>query len=186
MKPWFLSYLAFSLVPITLCLFIPRSTQETRYSTALKSLQYGGIQHAGILVKNVEESKKFLMELFDFTDDSYLRPTTLPFRGAFLKIGTLLVFSTVRLSYSHTHLLGTNQIHLMELTNPDPTTGRPEHGGRDRHLAITVNNIDIIKERLERIKHHYTMSNSGRRALFCRDLDGNAYEFMEDVALNKN
>jgi glyoxylase I family protein len=74
----------------------------------------------------------------------------------------------------------------MELANPDPTTGRPEHGGRDRHLAVSVSSIDIIKERLERIKHHYTMSNSGRRALFCRDLDGNAFEFMEDVALNKN
>ncbi len=95
MKPWVLSFLAFSLVPITLCL-VPKLTQETRRSTSLKSLQYGGIQHAGILVKNVEESKKFLMEVFDFTDDSHLRPTTLPFRGAFLKIGIFLLFSLAR------------------------------------------------------------------------------------------
>ena len=31
----------------------------------------------------------------------------------------------------------TDQIHLMQLPNPDPTTGRPAHGGRDRHTGVT-------------------------------------------------
>lgn len=104
------------------------------------------------------------MEVFGFTDDTHLRPSTLPFAGAFVRCG-----------YS--------QIHLMELPNPDPTTGRPEHGGRDRHVALTVDNIDSIRERLESRGMAYTMSKSGRRALFCRDLDGNAFEFIEDAAL---
>lgn len=187
MKHWVVSCIAFSLVPFALCFVIPKLSKESRRLMSLKSLNYGGIQHAGLLVKNVEESKKFFMEVFDFTDDTHLRPTTLPFRGAFLKIGThSLLTSSHTTQHSLTHSLGADQIHLMELANPDPTTGRPEHGGRDRHLAVSVSSIDIIKERLERIKHHYTMSNSGRRALFCRDLDGNAFEFMEDVALNKN
>ena len=94
-----------------------------------------------------------------------MRPKTLPYPGAFMKIGP-------------------DQIHLMQLPNPDPTTGRPEHGGRDRHTALTVNNIDIIKERLESRGMAFTMSMSGRRALFTRDIDGNAFEFMEDVSLN--
>ena len=34
--------------------------------------------------------------------------------------------------------LGEQQLHLLELQNPDPTTGRPQHGGRDRHVALNV------------------------------------------------
>ena len=61
--------------------------------------------------------------------------------------------------------------------------GRPDHGGRDRHIALTVNDLEGIKNRLEAKGHAYTMSKSGRRALFTRDLDMNAFEFIEDTAL---
>lgn len=37
-------------------------------------------------------------------------------------------------------------IHLMELPNPDPLTGRPEHGGRDRHACIAIKNVAKLKE----------------------------------------
>lgn len=104
------------------------------------------------------------MEVFGFEDESFLRPTTLPYPGAFLKCGS-------------------TQIHLMELPTTDLKEGRPEHGGRDRHVAITINSIDILKERLETRGLKYTFSQSGRRALFCRDPDGNAFEFMEDTSL---
>jgi glyoxylase I family protein len=67
----------------------------------------------------------------------------------------------------------------MELPNPDPLDGRPEHGGRDRHLAFTVRSIEPLKERLDAAGVGYTMSKSGRAALFCRDLDSNALEFLE-------
>ena len=112
----------------------------------------------------VDESKKFYTTIFEFEDESFMRPN-LPYPGAFLRIGT------------------NHQIHLMELPNPDPTTDRPVHGGRDRHIALTINNIDHIKERLEKNGLPYTLSQSGRRALFCRDLDGNAFEFMEDLSI---
>jgi glyoxylase I family protein len=72
----------------------------------------------------------------------------------------------------------------MQLPNPDPTTNRPEYAGRDRHIALSVNNIDILKNRLESKGISYTFSSSGRRALFCRDIDGNGYEFMEDSLLD--
>jgi glyoxylase I family protein len=104
------------------------------------------------------------MEIFGFQDESFMRPKTLPYPGAFLRCGS-------------------TQIHLMQLPSMDPKTGRPEHGGRDRHVALTVDNIDILRDRLVERGMAYTYSQSGRRALFCRDLDGNAYEFMEDTSL---
>jgi len=70
------------------------------------------------------------------------------------------------------------QIHLLELPNPDPQTGRPEHGGRDRHLAFSVDDFDQLQSKLEQANIDYSLSRSGRKALFCRDPDGNALEFI--------
>lgn len=75
--------------------------------------------------------------------------------------------------------LGDQQIHLLELPNPDPLQGRPAHGGRDRHLAVTTPSLDGVIERLAGAGVVYTLSRSGRRALFCRDPDQNALEIIE-------
>ena len=75
--------------------------------------------------------------------------------------------------------VGRQQIHLMELVNPDPVSGRPAHGGRDRHLALTVSDVDALRHLLDVAGVTYTRSKSGRKALFCRDPDGNALEFVE-------
>lgn len=75
--------------------------------------------------------------------------------------------------------LGDFQIHLLELPNPDPVVGRPAHGGRDRHLAFTIPDLDTLAGALDAHDVAYTRSASGRRALFCRDPDGNALEFIE-------
>lgn len=45
--------------------------------------------------------------------------------------------------------VGKEMIHLMELPNPDPTSGRPEHGGRDRHACFTVGNVIALGKRLD-------------------------------------
>jgi glyoxylase I family protein len=74
--------------------------------------------------------------------------------------------------------IGGGQIHLLELNNPDPVTGRPEHGGRDRHTALEVDDFDGIQQRLGQAGIDYTLSRSGRKALFCRDPDGNAIELI--------
>ena len=78
--------------------------------------------------------------------------------------------------------LGAAQIHLLEL--PDPLTGLalPDHGGRDRHVALSVSNLDTLQRSLENAAVPYTLSRSGRRALFCRDPDGNAIELVEVLA----
>ena len=74
--------------------------------------------------------------------------------------------------------LGRGQIHLINLPNPDPVTGRPDHGGRDRHLALHVQDLDGLAGRLEQAGIPYSRSRSGRAALFCRDPDANALEFI--------
>jgi glyoxylase I family protein len=77
--------------------------------------------------------------------------------------------------------VGSRQLHLLELPSPDPSEGRPAHGGRDRHTALTVADVGALAERLSRHGVAYTQSRSGRAALFCRDPDGNALEFIEVV-----
>jgi len=74
--------------------------------------------------------------------------------------------------------LGQAQIHLLELPNPDPLENRPAHGGRDRHVALEVDDFESLKQRLEAHRVAYTLSRSGRRALFCRDPDRNAVEII--------
>lgn len=74
--------------------------------------------------------------------------------------------------------LGDQELHLLELPNPDPVSSRPVHGGRDRHMAIAVNNFQSLQERLDAAGISYTLSKSGRKALFVRDPDGNTLELI--------
>jgi catechol 2,3-dioxygenase-like lactoylglutathione lyase family enzyme len=70
------------------------------------------------------------------------------------------------------------QIHLMVLSNPEAGLVRPAHGGRDRHVALGVDDLEALRAKLDQADIAYTMSKSGRAALFCRDPDGNALEFV--------
>ncbi|MGD8566653.1 MAG: VOC family protein [Gammaproteobacteria bacterium] len=122
------------------------------------TLQINGILHGSIIVSDTGKALAFYCDVLGLSvDDS--RPD-LGFPGAWLKVGA-------------------QQIHLLELPNPDPVTDRPEHGGRDRHLALATNDIDALQQRLEHAGLGYTRSKSGRKALFTRDPDGNALEFIE-------
>lgn len=71
------------------------------------------------------------------------------------------------------------QIHLMLLPDPEAGLQRPAHGGRDRHVALAVADFAKLIARLNRAGVAYTLSQSGRPALFCRDPDRNALEFIE-------
>lgn len=71
---------------------------------------------------------------------------------------------------------GDTQIHLMRLDNPYRDCALPAHGGRDRHLALGVSDLTVIRQRLDEAGIACTMSKSGRNALFCRDPDGHAIE----------
>ncbi|MEQ1916536.1 MAG: VOC family protein [Gallionella sp.] len=70
------------------------------------------------------------------------------------------------------------QIHLMQLPNPEVGLTRPAHGGRDRHAAFAVSDLEELIKRLDAARVSYTLSQSGRKALFCRDPDDNALEFI--------
>ncbi len=121
-------------------------------------IQITDIHHASLLVSDTRRALDFYTGLLGL--EQAPRPE-LPFPGAWLQVGS-------------------RQIHLLELPNPDPVSGRPEHGGRDRHLAMLVRDLDPLVTALEEAELPYTLSRSGRRALFCRDPDGNALEFIED------
>ena len=160
-----------------------------RATLCCSAVTYGGVAHAGVLVSSTEAALRFYTQVLGMEDETYLRPN-LPFPGAFVRAGT-------------------QQIHIMELPNPDPVDGRPEHGGarltaqstcmrgrparacpppaaragRDRHVALTIKDLAPLKDRLDAADVTYTMRKSGRAAHFCRDPDGNAMEFMETPAL---
>ena len=71
------------------------------------------------------------------------------------------------------------QIHLLRLPNPEAGIDRPEHGGRDRHVALLTDDLEVVVAKLEQHGVTYSRSKSGRVALFCRDPDGNAIEIIQ-------
>ena len=68
------------------------------------------------------------------------------------------------------------EVHLMLLDNPYVACSKPEHGGRDNHIALQSEKFELIRSRLETAGITYTLSKSGRNALFCHDPDGNTIE----------
>ena len=121
-------------------------------------VDYRGIAHSGVIVTRLEPALAFYVDMLGLETDPG-RPD-LGYPGVWLNVGD-------------------QQIHLMALPNPDPTSDRSAHAGRDRHIALSIRGLDELKRRLERHGIAYTMSRSGRRALFCRDPDGNGLEFIE-------
>jgi len=116
-----------------------------------------GIHHYSVIVNNTDQSLKFYCDVLGMQQ----KPRAdLPYPGAWLAVGS-------------------QELHIMELPNPDAVSGRPEHGGRDRHVALSVMDLSAIINALESANISYTKSRSGRPALFCRDPDGNAIEIIE-------
>ena len=75
--------------------------------------------------------------------------------------------------------LGQQQLHLLQVHNPDPVQDRPQHGGRDRHIAVNIDSLDELVQALKKAGISYSRSRSGRAAVFCRDPDGNGLEFIQ-------
>ena len=117
-----------------------------------------GLDHVSLLVRDTARALDFYTGILGLAQDE-TRPD-LGYAGAWLQTGN-------------------GQIHLIELPSPDPIEGRPAHGGRDRHTALRVSDLDTITAALDAAGIGYTLSRSGRRALFCRDFDANALELVE-------
>ena len=119
------------------------------------------LHHASLIVSDTARALQFYVDVLGMAQDG-ARPD-LGYPGAWLEVGD-------------------RQLHLLQLPNPDSVENRPLHGGRDRHLAFAVSELDALIARLEQADIGFTLSRSGRRALFCRDPDGNALEFVETRA----
>ena len=114
--------------------------------------------HVSILVSDLDRTRAFYEGMLGLTP-SAKRPK-MTFDGIWYDIGSA-------------------QIHVLVLPNPDQDSMRPEHGGRDRHIALGVEDWASVKLMFDQTGVAYTLSRSGRRALFCRDPDGNALELIE-------
>jgi glyoxylase I family protein len=116
-----------------------------------------GIHHVSILTSDVNRAVRFYSEILELPL-SDKRPD-LGYDGAWFD-------------------LGGQQVHLIHPA-PVAKTGKPEvRCGRDRHIAFQVEDIDHLVERLNRAGIEFERSRSGRAAVFCRDPDGNALEFI--------
>ena len=124
------------------------------------------IAHASFLVADVELSLAFYCGVLGI-EQNMTRPN-FPFDGAWLDLDA------------------GQQLHLMQLPNPDSKEGRPEHGGKDKHVALVVEDLDALAAKLEAANITFSRSKSGRSAFFCRDPDGNALEFAEHFIMTKS
>ena len=116
------------------------------------------IDHCSLIVANTGKALEFYKGILGLKVDES-RPD-LGYPGAWLQVGN-------------------SQIHLLEVPNPDSVDNRPEHGGRDHHVALQVKDLNRLIQRLDAANIDYSKSKSGRAALFCRDFDGNAVELVE-------
>jgi glyoxylase I family protein len=121
-------------------------------------IKIDALLHAGLIISDLEKSRTFYEGLLGLTP-SPARPD-FGFEGVWYDIGA-------------------NQIHLMVVPNPDIDSVRPQHGGRDHHVALAVSDIGAVKSAFDQAGVVYSMSKSGRAALFCRDPDENALEFFQ-------
>jgi glyoxylase I family protein len=117
-----------------------------------------GLDHVSILVSDAEASLHFYQGLLGL---SVLERPDLGFPGYWLD------------------LFNGQSLHIMQLPNPSSGSERPEHGGRDFHFALRVDSIADYEAHLQQHGLTYTRSRSGRKALFIKDLDDNAFELFE-------
>lgn len=121
-------------------------------------MQVLGLDHVSVIVQDAERALAFYKEILGL--ETMSRPL-LGFPGYWLDLGA------------------GQSIHLMQLPNPYAGCEKPEHGGRDVHFALRVDNVAAFAEKLEVQGVPFTRSRSGRAALFFRDPDGNAIELFE-------
>jgi len=123
------------------------------------------IHHASLIVTDCDISLSFYVEILGLKVDPD-RPN-LGYPGAWLVIG------------NHNK----QQLHLMEFpelaAKQKADRNRQAHPGHGPHLALAVEDLSVIQTRLEQEHIEYSLSRSGRLALFCADPDGNTIELIK-------
>jgi len=120
-------------------------------------MQVTGFNHVSVLTADVPRALDFYHGVLGL---SLAARPELGFAGAWLELGQ------------------GQQLHLLECGD-DGKVDAGRHGGRDYHFALFVADLDAVIATLESAGIGYSPSRSGRRALFCRDPDGNAVELVE-------
>jgi len=114
--------------------------------------------HVSIIVSDLNKASRIYGDILGLELD--VRPD-LNFEGLFYKLGH------------------GQQLHLMKLINPDAQSKVPAHGGRYRHIALQVENLEEMTHKLTEAGITTTLSKSGRAAVFFYDDDDNAIELIQ-------
>lgn len=115
------------------------------------------IHHVSLLISDLPRAIEFYRDILGL-ELSPNRPD-LGFDGAWFEIGT-------------------QQIHLICAESGTIRSTDASRCGRDRHVAFLLENIEPLREKLANAGIAFEASRSGRPAIFCRDPDGNALEFV--------
>jgi len=116
------------------------------------------LHHVAVIVGDLDRAFRFYEGVLGLRQDS--RPD-LGFPGLFYSLGN------------------GQQLHLMQIDDPNKGCEQPSHGGRDYHFALATDDLESLVARLDAQSIIYTRSRSGRAAIFFRDPDGNAIEVIQ-------
>lgn len=120
-------------------------------------MQIAKFLHAAVLVSELERSEYFYGSILGLEKIDRI----LKYPGAWYRVGDF-------------------QIHLIVDRAALPgTIQNTEKLGRNRHIALSVTDLEVAKTRLLEGGFSVQMSASGRAALFVRDPDGNVIELAQ-------
>ncbi len=114
--------------------------------------------HAAILVSDLEKAEHFYGTILGLSKVE----RTLKYPGAWYQVGNF-------------------QIHLIVDSSIQPKLQNSEKWGRNPHVALAVEDLDVAKTHLLTQGCSLQMSASGRAALFTQDPDGNIIELSQTL-----
>ena len=114
------------------------------------------VHHISMVVSDTERSRQFYRDILGL--EEVPRNPIIPFPGAWFQVGT-------------------RHIHLLEVHNQDPTE-RVGSGPEDRHIALLVDSVQDLMNHLTD-KGCKFVYRERANAVFIRDPDGNAIEFVQ-------
>ncbi len=112
--------------------------------------------HASLLVTDLDTAQKFYETILGLKQTD----RNLSFAGQWYQIGPI-------------------QLHLIVVPERIEDRVNQDRWGRNRHLAFAVEDLDVIKQRLQTLNYAFQASSSGRAALFVPDPDGNLIELAQ-------
>jgi catechol 2,3-dioxygenase-like lactoylglutathione lyase family enzyme len=112
--------------------------------------------HTAILVSDLEKAEHFYSDILGLSQVE----RSLNFEGIWYQIGDY-------------------QIHLIVDSNFENNRHNFEKIGRNPHLALAVDDLELAKKSLESAGFAVSLSASGRKALFTQDPDGNIIEIQQ-------